>query len=136
MDPAVVDQLHKMNIALWIMAFSMGLVALAIAVAAIGAFLAIRKVTGKANTAIGSITGTVEDVNSRLRAAIDSVEGRAKRFSAVIDVVQTEAEELLLDAASTARGVHAAAEMLRSGAREGRLAGAQEDRLAGGQGED
>ncbi|HUP89665.1 MAG TPA: hypothetical protein VM100_09950 [Longimicrobiales bacterium] len=127
MDPAVVDQLHKMNIALWIMALSMGVVALAVAVAALGAFLAVRKMTGKANQAIGSITGTVEDVNGRLQSAIASVEGRARRFGAVVDVVQTEAEELLLDAASTARGVHAAAEMLRSGGQEGRVAGGQDE---------
>ncbi|MGQ0560672.1 MAG: hypothetical protein ACT443_02210, partial [Gemmatimonadota bacterium] len=47
-----------------------------------------------------------------------SVEERVKQFGAVVEVVQSEAEEILLDAASTARGVHTASLVLRSGRRE------------------
>lgn len=112
---AVAQQLHHLVVAQWIMAVSMGVVALAIIGAAIGALIAIRKVSDKASHTVSGLTHTVEDVTGRLRAVVDGVEDRVKRFGAVVDVVQAEAEELLLDAASTARGVHTTAEMLRSG---------------------
>ena len=48
-----------------------------------------------------------------------------RRFGAVVDVVQTETEELLLDAASTARGVHTAATMIRDGGQAVRRSGGQ-----------
>ena len=49
-----------------------------------------------------------------VQTGAQAVETRVKQFGAVVDVVQSEAEEILLDAASTAHGVHAAAEVLRS----------------------
>jgi uncharacterized protein YoxC len=63
---------------------------------------------------VANVLDTVEDLNARLRSGGQAVEDRITKFGAVVDVVQSEAEELLLDAASTARGVHTAAEVLRS----------------------
>jgi hypothetical protein len=40
-----------------------------------------------------------------------------RQFGAVLDVVQAEAEEVLLDAAATAHGVHSAARALRQTSR-------------------
>ena len=58
---------------------------------------------------------TVDELNDRILAVADDVEVRVRKFGTVADVVQAEAEELLLDAASTARGVHTASQVLRSG---------------------
>jgi hypothetical protein len=115
MDQAVVDQLHSIAVAQWIMAIAFGLVALVIVGAAVTALIAVKKATGAATDNLNKITGTVEDLSNRLRTGVDAVEDRVRRFGAVVDVVQTEAEELMLDAASTARGVHTAASMIREG---------------------
>jgi hypothetical protein len=55
----------------------------------------------------------VEDVNGRLRQATDAAEERLRRLATVLDVVQAEAEDMMLDATATARGVHEAAAALR-----------------------
>ena len=60
---------------------------------------------------------TVQELNGRLRELATETEGRVREFGAVLDVVQDEAREILLDAASTARGVHKTAEALQSGRR-------------------
>lgn len=60
------------------------------------------------------VLDNLEEVSVRLKIGAESVEDRIKRFGLVMDVVQAEAEEILLDAASTARGVHTAAEVLRN----------------------
>ena len=72
-----------------------------------------REVSDTAKVRVRDVLDNLEDISARLKAGADSVEDRVKRFGLVVDVVQTEAEELLLDAASTARGVHTAAEVLR-----------------------
>jgi hypothetical protein len=57
---------------------------------------------------------TLNEVNDSLRDATRNATALAREFGAVLEVVQTEAEELLLDTAATARGVHTAAERLRT----------------------
>ena len=137
-DAEVVHQLQRLVTTQTVIAIFFGLVALAALGVAIGALIALRKAvrsTGRilnsghhlANEAesvlvllkdrVSDVLESVEDIGNRLKAGADSVEDRVKRFGTVVDVVQTEAEELLLDAASTARGVHTAAAMLRSGRR-------------------
>lgn len=59
------------------------------------------------------VLDNLEEISLRLKIGAESVEERVKKFGVVLDVVQGEAEELLLDAASTARGVHTAAEVMR-----------------------
>lgn len=124
-DPALIDQLNHIATTQTIIAISLAIVALAILGVAVGALLAVRKVTGLLDRTVTSVTqpvtnllGTVDDVNTRLRAAVDAVDVRIKRFGAVVDVVQDEAEGLLVDATSTAKGVHAARQALRSGSRK------------------
>ena len=85
-----------------------------------------RDVSDTAKVRVRDILGTLEEISERLKAGADSVEDRVKRFGAVVDVVQAEAEDLLLDAASTARGVHTAAEVLRE-KKTGRLPAADTD---------
>jgi hypothetical protein len=102
----------------------LALFALAIAAAALFAVLKVRKAmergldvlpakTDPIVTAASRIMGNLEDISERLKTGADSVEERVKRFGVVVDVVQEKAEDLLLDAASTAQGVHTAAEVLR-----------------------
>ena len=70
-------------------------------------------VTEAVRRQVNDVLDTVEDVNGRLREATEAAEQRVRQFGAVLDVVQTEAEDMLLEAASTARGVHTAARALR-----------------------
>ena len=74
-----------------------------------------QDVSGALKYRINNVLDTVDDLNERLREGADSVEKRVRQLGTVVDVVQTEAEDILLDAASTARGVHTAAQVLRSG---------------------
>lgn len=57
------------------------------------------------------VTGTTR----RLNDAAAAVEGRMREFDALLGVVQTEAEDLFVSAASTVRGVRAGADSLRAG---------------------
>lgn len=72
-------------------------------------------ISAVAKVRINDILDTVDDANDRLRVGVIAIEQRVKEFGAVVDVVRDEAEELLLDAASTARGVHTVAALLRTG---------------------
>lgn len=124
-DATVVQQLDSLVTTQIIIAISLAIVALAVLGVAVGALLAVRKLMSVVDDAKHAVTdpmnnllGTVEDVNARLRTAVDAVEVRVKRFGAVVDVVQTEAEQLMVDATSTVRGVHAASQALRSGRHE------------------
>lgn len=63
---------------------------------------------------VGEISATFDDLNQSLRAAGRGAETRVKELAAVIDVVRAEAEELLLDGAATAHGIHTTAKALRA----------------------
>jgi uncharacterized protein YoxC len=58
---------------------------------------------------------TVHDLIDRTRAAVDALDERLRRFAAVLDAVQTQAEDLLVDTTAAARGVHTTARALREG---------------------
>jgi hypothetical protein len=73
-----------------------------------------REVSDTVKVRVKDIMANLEDITERLKTGADSVEERVKRFGVVVDVVQEEAEKLMLDAASTARGVHTASEALRT----------------------
>ena len=62
---------------------------------------------------VNNLMKTVDELNERFLSVADDVEIRVRKFGTVADVVQAEAEEILLDAASTARGVHTASQVLR-----------------------
>jgi methyl-accepting chemotaxis protein len=72
-----------------------------------------REVSDTVKVRVKDMLDNLDEINDRLKDGADAIEARVKRFGVVVDVVQAEAEELLLDAASTARGVHTAAEQLR-----------------------
>jgi uncharacterized protein YoxC len=69
---------------------------------------------------VDDVLHTVEELHRTVKKASTATEERVRRFGAVLDVVQTEAEELLLDAAATARGVHETARALREPRRTAR----------------
>jgi len=58
------------------------------------------------------VSGAVESLTARLHEASDHLEERVEDFNALLEVVQAEAEDAFLDAASTARGVRAGARAL------------------------
>lgn len=62
---------------------------------------------------VDDVLHTVEELHRGLRRGSQATEERLRRFTAVLDVVQAEAEELLLDAAATAHGMHETARVLR-----------------------
>lgn len=77
-----------------------------------------REVSDTVKVRVKDFMQNLDDISARLKTGADAVEDRIRRFGVVMDVVQTEAEELLLDAASTAHGVHTAAQRLRAGSTE------------------
>src|SRR5512135_1193224 len=143
---ALEAQLDRIAWSQMVMAICMALVTLSLLGVAIGTFLLIRNLRKQvkaltpraepllsaAQKVAADATGvsaavkeradevlkTVQELNGRLRDLATETEGRVREFGAVLDVVQDEAREILLDAASTARGVHKTAEALQSGRRK------------------
>ncbi|HSH46145.1 MAG TPA: hypothetical protein VK966_09830 [Longimicrobiales bacterium] len=73
----------------------------------------VREITAGLREDADAVHETVRDVLRRSHDAADSLEERVRRFGAVMEVVQEEAQSLLMDAAATASGVTAAARALR-----------------------
>jgi uncharacterized protein YoxC len=69
--------------------------------------------TGAVRGRVDALMRSVDELHAKMRETADEAGFRVKQFGAVLDIVQEEAEGLLLDAAATARGVHATAERLR-----------------------
>jgi uncharacterized protein YoxC len=74
-------------------------------------------ITDMVRRRVGDLMDTVADLNGSMKGARREAEKRIREFAAVLDVVQTEAEQLLLDAAATARGVQVTAAALRGARR-------------------
>jgi hypothetical protein len=72
-----------------------------------------RDVTDTVRRRVTDLMDTVADVNHSLRELTKSAELRVREFGAVVDVVKGEAEELLIEGAATARGIHTTVEALR-----------------------
>ncbi len=139
---ALQAQLDRIAWAQMVMAICMAVVTLALLGAVVAAFMLVRSVrrqvkalapraepllsaankvaadatdlSGAVKERAEEVLKTVQDLNGRLRELATETEGRVREFGAVLDVVQDEAREILLDAASTARGVHTTAEALQS----------------------
>jgi methyl-accepting chemotaxis protein len=62
---------------------------------------------------VDDVLHTVEELRRSLDRGRIATEERAARFAAVLDVVQTEAEELMIDAAAAAHGMQETARVLR-----------------------
>jgi hypothetical protein len=69
---------------------------------------------------VEDVSSTVDSLNDALRQAGRGAEARVREFVAVLDVVREEAQELLIDTAATAHGVHTAAAALREPRPKGR----------------
>ena len=76
-------------------------------------------VSGAVKERVDEVLQTVQELNGRMRELATETETRVRDFGAVLDVIQAETRELLLDAAATARGVHATAEALQAGRARG-----------------
>ena len=72
-----------------------------------------RGVSGDVRRGVADLMSTIDDLNRSLREAGEGGKSRVREFTAVLDVIRGEAEEILLDSAATARGIHATAEALR-----------------------
>lgn len=59
---------------------------------------------------VGGVSDTVHEVNARLRRVLALAERRVRRFDALLQVVQDEAEDTIVSAAATMRGVRASAD--------------------------
>jgi hypothetical protein len=71
-------------------------------------------ITDSLRRKVHEVTATLEELNVSLRQAGRSADRRVREFGAVLDVVQEEAESLLLDATAAARGVRTTADRLRA----------------------
>ncbi|MGH7576860.1 MAG: hypothetical protein ACREM1_17260 [Longimicrobiales bacterium] len=80
-----------------------------------------RDVSETVRRQVNDLVHTVEGLNRSLREAGEATETRVRAFAAVLDVVQEEAEQILLDTAATARGLHTTAESLRAARPSGSL---------------
>jgi len=140
-DPAFLQAVQRIAWAQIVMAVLLGLAWLAVIAAGLYAIrlfrsaqASIQPIIDRANTIAGdaghvseSVRGqadalveTVQEANERLREAVAAAEGRVRDFGAVLDAVQAEAENVLLDTAATARGMHVTAESLRKSRKVGR----------------
>lgn len=73
-----------------------------------------RTLSDNVRRRVTELMDTVAKLNSSVREATEATELRVREFVAVLDVVKAEAEELLMDTAATARGIHTTAAALRS----------------------
>jgi methyl-accepting chemotaxis protein len=62
---------------------------------------------------VDDVLHTLEDLRRAVEKGGHATEERVRRFGAVLDIVQSEAEEILVDATATARGVHETARALQ-----------------------
>ncbi|HSJ25004.1 MAG TPA: hypothetical protein VK929_10070 [Longimicrobiales bacterium] len=70
-------------------------------------------VTDNVRRKVDDVLHTVEELRRSVERGGAATEERLRRFTAVLDIAQTEAEELLLDAAATAHGMQETARVLR-----------------------
>lgn len=140
-DPALLESVQRIAWAQIIMAALMSLAFLAVIGAGLFAIRFIRKaqasiqptidrvnaiaadagaVSEQVKKQVDTLLETVQQANERLRDAVHAAELRVRDFGAVLDAVQGETEEVLLDTAATARGVHVAAETLTQTRKIGR----------------
>lgn len=91
----------------------------------------VEYITAALRADVTRLTGSVNALNDRLRQASDHMEERIDDFNALMEVVQGEAEELFLDAASTAHGVKVGARTALKGRRRGGDAPPDENAASG-----
>jgi hypothetical protein len=72
-------------------------------------------VSAAVRTDVERLSGLVNSLSERLETASQRVEQRVAEFNALMEVVQSEAEDLFVSTASTVRGVRAGARALSEG---------------------
>jgi len=82
-------------------------------------------ISAAVRTDVQKLNASVAGLNERLREASARMEERIQDFTALVEVLQTEAEELALDTAAAVRGVRAGTRSLAGG--EGVVRGAEEE---------
>ena len=85
-------------------------------------------ITAAVRTDVQKVSESVTRLNDRLKQASERMEERIQDFTALVEVLQEEAEELALDTAAAVRGVRAGTRALTKGGREG----ARSEALGGG----
>jgi len=71
-------------------------------------------ITHALRTDVERLTGSVKALTDRLNLASERLEERIEEFNVLMEVVQSEAEDIFLDTASTMRGVRAGARSIGS----------------------
>jgi hypothetical protein len=69
-------------------------------------------------TDVERVSSSVKALSDRLQQASDRMEERIAEFNALMEVVQSEAEDLFVETASTVRGVRVGARRLTAGAED------------------
>jgi methyl-accepting chemotaxis protein len=72
-------------------------------------------ISAAVRTDVESLNDTVSRLNARLAQASQRMEERIQDFNALVDVIQSEAEELALDTAAAVRGVRVGTKTLTEG---------------------
>ena len=75
----------------------------------------IEFITSALRTDTQQLSDSVRLLSERLQSASDRMERRVQEFDALMEVVQSEAEDLFIASAAAARGVRAGARSLRDG---------------------
>ena len=72
-------------------------------------------ITTAVRTDVQKVNESVAQLNDRLKQASERMEERIQDFTALVEVLQSEAEELALDTAAAVRGVRAGTKALAEG---------------------
>jgi len=72
-------------------------------------------ISASVRTDVQKVNASVAQLNDRLNQASERMEERIQDFSALVEVLQSEAEELALDTAAAVRGVRAGTKALAEG---------------------
>ncbi len=83
-------------------------------------------ITAAVRTDVQRVSDSVRSLSDRLQHASDRVEQRVEDFNALMEVVQSEAEDIFIGSAATVRGVRAGARALRN-KEDGRAVPADDD---------
>ena len=80
----------------------------------------VESISGRFREEAEKLSGSVSSISDRLTQASGVIEGRIEEFSALMELVQREAEDTFVDSAAVARGVRAGLDNLRGADASGR----------------
>ena len=72
-------------------------------------------ITGALRTDVQRVSDSVRSLADRLQGASDRIEKRVEEFNALMEVVQSESEDIFISSAAAVRGVRAGTRALRDG---------------------